>query len=60
MVQKILRPLKSGLQENSYKYPQKSDQHPTWVWHEHFVNEVDDSIGGDNVLFQHHLDAIHS
>lgn len=59
MVQKTLKLLKSGLHENSYKYL-KSDQYATWVWHEHFVNEVDDSIGGDNVLFQHHLDAIHS
>ena len=32
----------------------------TWVWHEHFVDEVDDTVGGDDVLLEHHLDAVDS
>lgn len=27
----------------------------TWVWHEHLVNKVDDTVGGDNVLLANHL-----
>lgn len=30
----------------------------TRVRDENLVDEVDDAIGGDNVLFQHHLNAI--
>lgn len=30
----------------------------TRVWHEDFVDEVDDSIAGDDVLLKHHLDAV--
>lgn len=31
----------------------------TWIWKKYLVNEMNDTICSDNVLFEHHFDAIH-